>query len=64
MNFELDQEQAGKVAKWMDSHRQAYCGAIGGRYVYSFCETAVGIIVKVYDEITKETLDVSDYENW
>ncbi len=39
-------------------------GAIGGRYTYSFTPTGIGTIVKVHDAISKETLDLTDYENW
>lgn len=48
----------------MREHEDVYTGAIGGRYTYSFTPTSLGTVVKVYDAITKETIDLSDYDTW
>ena len=41
-----------------------YMGAIGGGTTYSFTPTSLGVIVKVHDALTKEVLDLSDYDSW
>ena len=63
--FTLTDEQWAKVAEWQATHdRTLYGGAIGGRYVYSFCNTTLGTIIKVHDQLEGSTLDLSDYEDW
>lgn len=62
--FRLDRDQSEKLDAWMREHEDVYTGAIGGRYTYSFTPTSLGTVVKVYDAITKETIDLSDYDTW
>jgi hypothetical protein len=62
--FGLDKEQLKKVNDWVAGHAKRYGGAIGGRYTYTFTPTSLGTVSKVIDNITKEELDVTDYEGW
>ena len=64
MTFSLDKEQLEKLSEWMKTRPKAYGGAIGGRYVYTFCNTSLGTVVKVRDDITKEEIDLTDYVSW
>ena len=64
MKFEITQEQVAKINEWAKKHSDVYTGAFGGRYSYTFTPTNLGLVTKVYDPITKETLDITDYENW
>jgi hypothetical protein len=41
-----------------------YGGAVGGSTTYSFTPTSLGVVVKVTDGFTGETIDLSDYEDW
>lgn len=41
-----------------------YVGAIGGQFVYSFCQTSLGVIVKVKDHVTGKELDLTDYDSF
>lgn len=41
-----------------------YGGAIGGSLTFSFTPTGLGVVVKVTDAHTSETIDLSDYEDW
>lgn len=62
--FTLTKEQCEKINEWVKTHKETYTGAIGGRYTYTFHPTTLGVVVKVIDELTKEELDVTDYESW
>lgn len=64
--FGFTAEQQRKIVDFMGlkSSDNAYEGAIGGRFTYSFTPTGLGSVVKVRDNITGEELDVSDYETW
>ena len=41
-----------------------YSGAIGGSLTYSFTPTSLGVSVTVTDAHTKQSIDLSDYEDW
>ena len=47
---------------WEDGY--AYGGAIGGNLTYAFTPTSLGVVTKVTDSLTGETIDLSDYEDW
>jgi hypothetical protein len=64
MQFELSEEQKAKLKEWMDKKPKEYTGAIGGRYTYSFHPTSLGVVVKVTDELKKDEIDLTDYEDW
>lgn len=56
-------EQDLKVAQ-KQGEKIPYYGAIGGAYVYTYCATSLGVVVKVINDLTKETLDLTDYTEW
>lgn len=63
--FTLTQEQAVKLADWMaQKDLMTYDGAIGGRFVYSFCDTSLGQVVKVRDDLTNTEINLTDYDSW
>ena len=39
-------------------------GAIGGRFTFEFTPTGIGMAIKIKDKITKQDLDLTDYESW
>lgn len=43
---------------------EPYAGAIGGIITFSFIPTSVGCIVKAIHNITKNEIDLTDYDNW
>jgi hypothetical protein len=64
-NFNLTEEQYSKLKEWKSKHdSNAPDGAIGGRYTYSFTPTRLGMVVVVTDSITKEEIDLSNYDEW
>ncbi len=62
--FCLNDKQLEQIKAWASKHEKVYTGAIGGRYTYTFTPTSVGMIVNVIDCVTKEKLDISNYEDW
>ncbi len=66
--FHLDEDQQKKLANWLGElavkNKDKCGGAIGGSKTYSFTPTNLGVVVTVYDEFTKETIDLTDYESW
>jgi hypothetical protein len=39
-------------------------GAIQGAYVYSFVPTTLGLVVKVENTETGDSIDLTNYDNW
>lgn len=74
MKFSLTEEQQKELNGWMKEQDQkvaekqnrdeAYYGAIGGAYTYSFIPTNVGLGVSVRNCLTNETIDLTDYDAW
>lgn len=62
--FELDKDQSKKISKWIKHFDKVYEGAIGGRFTYMFTPTSLGIVIKVQDGVTRDILDVTDYDTW
>lgn len=62
--FMLADEEAEKFSEWTKTLPKANCGAIGGRFTWSFCNTSLGTVKKVTDGITKQELDLTDYDSW
>jgi uncharacterized FAD-dependent dehydrogenase len=63
--FTLTEEQQKKLDEWIaQKDLMAYSGAIGGRFVYSFCDTSLGQVVKVRDDLTNTIIDLTDYDSW
>lgn len=64
MKFKLETEELKKLNEWIKKLPKASSGAIGGRLTYSFTPTSLGMVIKVTDEISKQTIDLSDYDRW
>lgn len=63
--FGLSEEQQTKLTEWtLTKDMEAYTGAIGGRFTYSFTPTNLGTVVKVKDELDGTKIDLSDYDSW
>lgn len=70
----LNEDQAQKLAAWMQEQdtkvaaRQnrpdAYYGASGGAYTYKFTPTTLGLVIKVENGLTKEEIDLTEYDGW
>jgi len=64
MTFSATKEQLAKFDAWSAKHKRVYTGASGGRYTWSFTPTSLGVALVVTDEVTKQEIDLTDYESW
>lgn len=60
MIFSLTLKQQKIVDAWMDSLPDAYTGAVGGRFTYSWTPTSIGDLISVKDAITGQELDLTN----
>lgn len=44
--------------------RNVNVGAIGGAYTYHFTPTSIGVIIEIENTVTKEKINVTDYDLW
>lgn len=64
VTFTLSQSEYDKYIEWKSTREDEYCGAIGGRYTFSFTFTTLGRTAKVTDNLRNEELDLTDYTTW
>jgi len=60
--FEKEQDQ--KVAKLRRVSGAANYGAIGGGYKFVFTPTNMGTVAGVINQVTKDELNLTDYNEW
>lgn len=63
LTFELTPKQYSEFLKWSESKPKSKA-ADGAQFEFRFLVTGIGIAVKVYDHLSKETLDLTDYNEW
>lgn len=61
--YKRELERLKLIAK-EEGTAKPYYGTTGGAYLYKFCPTSVGLITKVENVVTKEEIDLSNYEHW
>lgn len=67
MKFELDIEQEIRAKDWFAHQKQVHgdgVGTIGDRWSYKFTPTELGVIVTLIDNLSKEELCLTDFDNW
>lgn len=68
MKFELDDKQLAMLEPWLadqkEKNKTRNQGAIGGAFVYTFCNTTLGQVAKVRNDATGDEIDLTDYESW
>lgn len=65
--FLISDADAKKINAWkkqQEKKTKGEYGAIGGGYTYEFTPTGLGIIFKVTNAVTKQTLDLTEYDKW
>jgi cytochrome c biogenesis protein CcdA len=64
MKFQLTENQSKLALEWMEEKRTEKQGAIGGQFTYQFTPCSIGVFVSIVDCVTKEELDLSEYDNF
>lgn len=72
--FSLTTEQVKKASDWCKKQDAKLAllqkletpnyGANGGAYTYEFTPTTLGLVTKVRNNLTKDEIDLTDYEEW
>lgn len=65
--FKLEGLELEKANDWIKSQLKKTnnrVGTAGDRFEYRFSPTGLGTIVSIYDNLTKENKDVTNFENW
>jgi len=72
--YNLTDEQSKKLQTWIEEQDakiaknqgkdSAYYGCIGGGYSYMFTPTTLGCAIVVKNNITKEEINLTDYDSW
>ncbi len=62
MKFELTDKQTKKLKKWQEKIKNKH--GKSGQCQYRFTNTGIGLHVEVYNDVSKETLDLSEYDKW
>lgn len=72
--FQLDADQMKQFVTWRDEQDkvvaqkqgrdEAYYGAIGGGYTFCFTPTGLGVALTVVNNVTKEEINLTEYDKW
>lgn len=62
-NFQLTAAQLAQFNKW-SATRLTSKAADGAQFEFRFLITGIGIKVSVFDHVSKESLDLTDYDSW
>ena len=63
IEYELTPTQVKKLASWFKTRPDAeLIGTIGCRYTYKITPTSIGPLISIVDNLTKEELDLVEYE--
>lgn len=72
--FHLNEAQQAKLTAWSEEQDaltaakqgadEPYYGAIGGELTYSFTPTSLGVAVVVRHALTKNEINLTEYDLW
>jgi hypothetical protein len=78
--FGLDAKQAEKLRAWsaeqdkkvvekqkgtdVEHEGEAYYGCSGGALTYMFTPTSLGLVTEVKNNLTDETINLTDFDGW
>lgn len=62
MKFELNKDQKKKLEEWQQKIKKKH--GEYGLYEYTFIPFGIGTGVKVYSDLEKKSLDLSEPEKW
>ena len=64
MKFELSKEEEDRAWEFIKTKQVDYCGAIGGQFTFTFTRTSIGQVATVIDNVSKEELTLTDFDEW
>lgn len=67
MEFKLSEEEAKLAKEWIGEQKLKHgyeTGTFGGRWVYQFTPTGLGVEAVVIDQMTGERKELTDYSKW
>ena len=74
MSFQLIETQDKRFTAWrkeqdrkvkvLQKGKYANYGACGGGYTYCFTPTGMGTVIVVKNAVTKEQIDLTEYDYW
>lgn len=68
MIFSISDKEMDKLEAWEKKQdtksRKVHKDCTGGQYTYSFSPTGIGTTIRVENTITKEVIDITDYQSW
>ena len=62
MKFELEESQIKTLQEWQEKIKELY--GKYGQYDFIFSPTGIGMSVKIVSHLSKESIDLSEYEKW
>ena len=70
MNFKITEKDCEKLDIWRDEQdskvreKNSNYGAMGGGYTFMFTPTNLGMIIKVKNVLTGDTVDLTDWDDF
>ena len=68
MTFTISDKEMTTLIAWKKKQdaktRKTYKGATMGQYHYTFCPTGIGTAIHVENALTKDVIDITDYQSW
>lgn len=62
MTFKLDKIEEQKLSEWKESIKKTY--GKYGLFEYRFTPTGIGTQIKVYSQLAKIEIDLTNVDNW
>ena len=61
---EQDEKVLAEQRKQHPTQEYVYYGCSGGAYSYIFTPTSIGLCLEVVNNVTKEKINLTNYEDW
>ena len=62
--FSLNNNQVRKFRSIEKNEKKNTTPVLGGVYTFSFTPTSLGVVATVTNNLTKKTIDLTEYEQW
>ena len=67
IKYYIDDTEDIKAQEFIQAHYKKHSKlktAIGGMFVWSFCNTSLGTVISIRCDGCKEEIDITDYGSW